>query len=291
MTRARTVLVTGASGFVGRRLLRQLEAVGWRTRALVHRRAVQGAHEVVSGDLSDMASLQRAVRGTDALVHLAALTHARRASRYRKVNVDGTGRLLRAADAGGVRRIVYVSTRAISAAGGAYSVSKLEAERLVAAAAAETVIVRLPEIYGAGGSEGIDDMIDRARRGAVIPIVGSGDDEMRPVHVDDAVAALVAALRPDAPPGAVYTLAGETMTVREVAETCRAVLDSHSRLVHVPVAVVRVASLTARVLPLPVYPDQLARLRAPKPEPSSSVESELEFAPRPLQQGLEGLSR
>jgi nucleoside-diphosphate-sugar epimerase len=286
MTGGRTVLVTGAAGSLGRRLLRRLAGDGWRTRALVHHRAVPDADETLAGDLADAASLARAVAGADAVVHLAAVTHARRPEAYRAVNAAGTARLLRAAEAAGVRRFLHISTRAISDAGGAYSASKLEAEELVAASAVEHVIVRLPEVYGAGGTEGIDDMVDRARRNAPIVVVGRGDDELRPVHVDDAIAALAAALGSGARPGAVYTLAGERHTARDVADICRAAFRSRSRIVGLPVAAVAAGSLAARVLPLPLYPDQLARLRAPKPEPSPEAAADLGFAPRSLADGL-----
>ena len=98
-----------------------------------------------------------------------------------------------------------------------------------------------------------------------IPLVGGGADEVCPVHVDDVTAALAAAL--DAPAGRIYTLAGECMSTRAFAYPC---IDAFGggRIVPVPVTAVRALSLAARVAPLPLYPDQLARLRAPKPPPS-----------------------
>jgi NADH dehydrogenase len=257
---------------------------------LTHRRPVPDADESVAGDLADHASLVRAVTGAEAVVHLAALTHARHPDAYREVNLAGTERLLRAAEAAGVGRFVHVSTRAISRRGGAYSVSKLEAERAVAAAHVAAVVVRLPEVYGAGGTEGIDDILARTRRGAPILLVGRGDDELRPLHVDDAVAALVAALGGTARVGHVYTLAGERHTARDVAELCRRVLGSRSRIVGVPTVVVRGASTAARWMPLPLYPDQLARLAAPKPDLSPEAAADLGFSARPLADGLRELA-
>jgi uncharacterized protein YbjT (DUF2867 family) len=85
--------------------------------------------------------------------------------------------------------------------------------------------------------------------------------------------------------GNTYTLAGECLTARELAEACIRVFGSRSRIVQVPEPLVAALSVAARVLPLPLYPDQLARLRAPKPEPSPDPE-ELGFRPRPLEDGL-----
>jgi NADH dehydrogenase len=281
---ARTVLVTGAAGGLGRALLPALRDRGWTVRALVHRRPVAGADEQFAGDLGDAASLERAAAGVDAVLHLAARTHARRAADYVEANVEGTRRLL----AAGVPRFLHVSTRAIGEGGGGYSESKRAAERLVEGSGAAWTIVRLPEVYGAGSAEGVDAIIDSARKGGVIPVVGRGDDEVCPVHVDDVTVALAAAL--DAPPGRTYTLAGECTTTRAFAEACVAHFGG-GRIVSVPVAAVRALSLAARVAPLPLYPDQLARLRAPKPPPTPEAGPDLGFAPRPLRDGLLALDR
>jgi nucleoside-diphosphate-sugar epimerase len=282
------VLVTGAAGGLGRALVPVMRAEGWRVRALVHRRPVPEADDTVVGDLLDDAALERAASGVTAVLHLAARTHARRATDYERANVDGTRRLLGAARAAGVERFVHVSTRAIDASGGAYSVTKRMAERLVEDSGMNWVIVRLPEIYGAGAEEGVDEIVARARRGAVIPVVGRGQDRVCPVHVDDVTGALATALT--APPGKVHTLAGECMTVRQFARACVATFGGASRVVGVPVAALSAVSLAARVLPLPLYPDQLARLRAPKPTRSPDAGPDLGFDPRPLADGLRALA-
>jgi 2-alkyl-3-oxoalkanoate reductase len=288
---AAPILVTGASSAIGTRVVEQLRGQGRAVRCLVRHRPVAAADEYVQGDLADAGSLDAAVAGADAVVHLAAVTHARRPRDYVEANVHGTQRLLDAAGRHGVRRFVHVSTRAVSPTGGAYSESKLAAERAVAQAPVEHTIVRLSEMYGGAGAEGIDDIVSRARRGAAIPIVGEGAERVCPMHVDDAVAALVAAVRAPAAAGRTYTLGGECMSIRDFAEACTRAFSTVSRLRPVPVTAVMAAGLLARVLPLPIYPDQLARLRAEdKPQPSAEAEQELGFHTRPLAEGLAALS-
>jgi NADH dehydrogenase len=286
LTTGAVVLVTGAAGGLGSALVPVLREHGWRVRALGHRRPVAAADETVHGDLADQASLERAVAGAHAVLHLAARTHARRAADYDAVNAMGTQALLGAAERAGARRFVHVSTRAISAAGGAYSRSKLAAEQQVEGSRLEWTIVRLPEVYGMGSEEGVDDIIGRARRGAAIPVVGRGDDVVCPVHVDDVTSALAAAVSAPAAARRIYTLAGECLSVRRFAEACIEASGERSRIVGVPVPALRVLGLAARLVPLPLYPDQLARLRAPKPAGSPEAHAELGFASRPLREGV-----
>jgi nucleoside-diphosphate-sugar epimerase len=284
-----TVLVTGAAGGVGRALVPALRDHGWSVRALAHRRAVPEADEQVDGDLLDGRGLDEATRGVAAAVHLAARTHARRGADYESLNVGGTRRLLEALARAGARRLVHVSTRAIDPQGGDYSRSKAAAEEAVRASGLDFTIVRLPEVYGAGSREGVDAVLARVRAGRPVPLVGAGSDEVCPIPLADAVAAIAAALEnPDAV-GRTYTLAGECVTLRRFVELAAAAAGSRSRIVGVPAAAVGLASVAARVLPLPIFPDQLARLRAPKPPATPAAAGDLGFRPPPLEQGLRGL--
>ena len=259
-------------------------------RCLVRRRPVANADELVRGDLGDSSTLDAAVEGAQIVLHAAALTHARRSRDYIETNVIGTQRLLEAAARHDVGRFVHVSTRAVSESGGAYSVSKHLAERVVRDAPLEHTIVRLSEMYGGDGAEGIDQIVCRARRGAPIPVVGKGADRVCPMHIDDAAAALAGAVAAPAAHGRTYTLGGECITTREFAEACRRAFSSDSRVWPVAVTAVAVVGALGRVLPLPIYPDQLARLRAAdKPQVSPEAERELGFRARPLAEGLRSL--
>jgi nucleoside-diphosphate-sugar epimerase len=280
----RVVLVTGASGRVGRALLPELRRAGWRTRALVHRRPVPGADEAAPGDLGDPSGLAAAAAGVGAVVHCAAATHARRAHTYDAVNLAGTQNLLRAVADAGVGHFLHVSTCAIDPAGGPYSRSKASAERLVAASGLPFTIVRLPELYG-GDGPGLDAVVAWARRGRPIPVVGDGRYVVCPLAVGEAAATLAGVLGRTAA-GLTYTLSGECTTVREFAETCARLAGGRSRVVGVPVAAVAVLSALARVAPLPLYPDQLAQLRSPKCRDADDARRDLGFQAQPLVEGL-----
>jgi NADH dehydrogenase len=282
------VLVTGGSGVVGSLLLGALADQGWGRRCLVHRHPVNGVEEAHVGDLCDPSSLRHAASGVTAIVHLAALTHSRSAKLYEDVNFRGTQNLLQAARVAGVRRFLFISSRAISPEGGAYSRSKLRAEEAVRASDLEWTIIRLPEIYGAGSAEGVDRIIALARSGARIPVIGRGNDILCPVHVDDVIPSCVRALTAVESIARTYTLAGPCLTMRDFANAAADVFGQAPRTISIPAPLVAALATVSRVIPVPVYPDQLARLRSPKPSASPEAEIDLGFHPRPL---LEGLAR
>lgn len=282
----RVVLVTGAAGRLGTLVCAALQDDGWFVRALRHRHVPTVCDELVSGSLTNRTGLDAAVTGVDAVAHLAAVTHARFRGTYHEVNVAGTSNLLHAAHAAEVGRFLFVSSRAAVTGGGAYSSSKVEAETLVRDAGLPYTIVRLPEIYGAGGREGVDAVIRQARAGRAVPVLGGAAARVCPVHVDDAIRALVAALDAPTSAGKTYTLAGDCLTLEEFARLCIELLGSRSSIVRVPVWALRAIVPLSRVLPLPLYPDQLARLLVPKPESSRDANVDLAFRSRPFSEGL-----
>jgi nucleoside-diphosphate-sugar epimerase len=286
MTRRGVVLVTGAAGGIGSALIPVLERAGWTVRALVHERPVSAASEFVRGSLDAPATLAEACDGVDGVLHLAAVTHARRGRAYMRVNVEGTRNLCDAARTSGVARFVLGSSRSATEGGGAYCASKLRSEEEVRGCGVEFVIVRLPEIYGSNGREGTETIRRQAARGAPIPIVGAGNETICPTHLNDVLEPLGRALEIEQAAGHTYTLGGECVSVRAYAEACIASSGSKSRIVSVPTILAVGLANFGRLPGVPVYPDQVTRLRAKKPSPSPEASAHLGFAPRSLSQGL-----
>jgi nucleoside-diphosphate-sugar epimerase len=284
------LLVTGP-GKLGARLLPRLAGQGVTGRVL-HRRAaleVPPAWETVRADVTEPRSLDGVADGCDGILHLAALTHTNETRRYELVNAGGTENLLAAARQAGVRRFVHVSTRAISAAGGAYSRSKLRAEEAVREAGIPWTIVRPAEVYGAGG-EGLSAVIERVRDQRWIPVIGNGGYRLAPVFVDDVVDGLCAAVLAPAA-GRVFHLAGpEEITFRQLVERLAAYFGKRARRLRVPAAALHGAALLLARLPLehpPLYADQVPRLLSPKPYEIAAAAAELGFRPRRLEDGLD----
>lgn len=207
--------VTGAGGFVGRRLVDRLLGQGTRVRALV-RRGLVGAVprdglERVRGDVTDPASLRRAIAGCEVVFHCAwggeSLEDARR------INVGGTVHLVEAAAAGGVGRLVHVSTMAVHGdrlpavltedvpfdlGGDAYGVSKAEGERAALergrACGVEIVALRPSLVYGPHAPFWLVGYFERVRREQVA-LVDEGRGLANLLFVDDLVDAMLAAAR------------------------------------------------------------------------------------------------
>lgn len=235
-----TVLVTGASGMLGRGLACRLVEDGWSVRTLQRRASgVPGAVDV-RGSVTDPDAVARAVDGVAGVVHLAAKVDiVGPEAEYRAVNVEGTRALLDAARTAGVTRTVFVSSPSVAHTGdslvgagaapaepesarGPYARTKAAAERLALAAdqpGFRVVAVRPHVVWGPGDTQLVGRIVERARAGR-LPVLGTGAPLIDTTYVDNAVDALVAALvAPEAAYGHAYVVTnGEPRPVRELVD-------------------------------------------------------------------------
>ena len=239
------VLATGASGFLGRAVVRALQDAGHDVRTLQRRPSgVPGADDRL-GSVTDPDATAAAVEGVDAIVHLAAkVSLAGDPGEFRAVNVEGTRTLLDAAAAAGVTRTVHVSSPSVAHAGhalagvgaepadpvgarGEYARTKAEAELLALSRAGESaslVAIRPHLVWGPGDTQLIARVVDRARRGR-LPLLNGGTALIDSTYVDNAASGIVAALeRVDDVSGRAYVLTnGEPRPVGDLlAGICRA---------------------------------------------------------------------
>ena len=189
--------ITGATGFVGSRLLTKARAAGHDIRALTRRpmRKRKGI-EWIDGALDHGDSLDRLVEGADAVVHVAGVINAPDAAGFEQGNVAGTAAMLAAAEKAGVKRFVHVSSLAAREPGlSLYGASKARSERLVEQSPLSSVIVRPPAVYGPGDKE-ILELFRMAAKGVVLlPPRG----RLSVVHVDDLARLLLALADPAMP--------------------------------------------------------------------------------------------
>jgi nucleoside-diphosphate-sugar epimerase len=194
-----TLALTGATGFVGSRLMNLALAGGHQVRALTRRQQeARSGVTWIDGALDRPDSLALLVDGADAVIHVAGVINSRGAAGFEAANVLGTAAVLAAAEQAGTFRFVHVSSLAarepeLSLYGG----SKGRAEALVAASSLSTAIVRPPAIYGPGDRE-LLEMFKMASRGFVVL---PPDGRLSLLHVDDLSQLLLALAAPGAPAG------------------------------------------------------------------------------------------
>jgi nucleoside-diphosphate-sugar epimerase len=209
------VLVTGATGFIGYEVARQLAQAGMRPRLAV-RRPIRGAlvarlpAEIVAADLRSPTSLTRAAQGMDAVIHLGARAAFESYARLRSSIVEGSRSMVRAAAEAGVRRFIYGSSLFVypsltepigpgTKPGPRldYGRAKLEAERILSEEAERAGIsflaLRLPHVYGAR-----DLFFSRLARGrGRLAVPGRGTNRFSHMHVEDSARVLIAAAEGD----------------------------------------------------------------------------------------------
>ncbi|MFW3169195.1 NAD-dependent epimerase/dehydratase family protein [Geodermatophilus sp. CPCC 206100] len=251
--------MTGASGMLGRATAQALLAGGDEVTVLQRRPAGLPCREVL-GDVADPAAVARAVRGQDAVLHLAAKVDVTGPwSDYARANIEGTRTVVAACRTAGVARLVHVSSPSVAHAGAAltgagadpadpararghYSRSKAVAEReaLAADSAALAVLAVRPHlVWGPGDPQLVERIVARARAGR-LPVVGTGGALVDTTYVDNAAAALVAAVHACGPVHgeALVVSNGEPRPVGEViARLCRAAgVPEPTRSVPLPAA-------------------------------------------------------
>lgn len=249
------ILVTGASGMLGRATAEALLVRGDEVCVLQRRPAGLPCREVL-GDVADPEVVRRAARGEDAVLHLAAKVDVvGRWADYARVNIDGTRAVVDACRSADVGRLVHVSSPAVAHAGaplvgvtaepadpdrarGHYARSKASAERLALEADSEALAVlaiRPHLVWGPGDTQLVARVIARAQAGR-LPVLGTGAALIDTTYVDNARDAMVAAVdacgRVHGEPLVVSN--GEPRPVREMVERLCAAAGVRSPRVRVP---------------------------------------------------------
>jgi nucleoside-diphosphate-sugar epimerase len=251
----KTIALTGATGFIGRRLVVALAANGWRVRLLLRRDPVvsewRGIEpQVVAGDLSDTGALDRLVDGVDQVIHVAGLIKAARRQDFYAINATGSMAVAEAMTrrAPGAR-LLHVSTIAarepqLSDYAGSKRAGEDAVRRQLGALA---TVIRPPAVYGPGDRETL--VFFQLARGRFVPLAGTADARAAMIHVDDLIAVLVAMLQ--APGGGVWTAADarpEGYGWAEVFGAAAAAVGNHrARLFHAPAGVLKVAAMAGDI--------------------------------------------
>ena len=281
------VLVTGGAGFIGRALVTALLAEGRRVRVLVRRAdaaaslAALGAESMV-GDLLDPAAMQRAAAGVTSVFHLAGRLFAPAvpAQEYQRLHVDATVALLEACAANRLESFVLCSTTGVHGPTGpapareddpghpqnAYETTKADAERaaiVVASRAAFPLIIARPGlVYGPGDRHLLGWF--RSIRAGYYRVIGSGENKLHPIYIDDTVRALRLCAAARQPAGRAYHLVGSrAVTMRELSDAIGTAVGRAVPRTHLPSWLAYTAGAAFEALPVPrkVLPLTRSRVR------------------------------
>ena len=263
------VLVTGATGFVGRALCQDLGRRGWQVNAAVRNQArlPEGCQPRIVGDIGPNTNWTEALEGVDAVAHLAARVHFMREraedplASFRQTNVEGTLQLARAAARAGVGRFVFLSS--VKALGDAspggpltdasppnpedpYGVSKREAEtglsELAARSGMEVAILRPPLVYGPGVKGNFLSLLRLIERGVPLPLAAIANQRSL-LYLGNLVDAVDLCLSHDGAAGRTFLIRdGEDLSTPALVRRLAAALGRRAPLFPLPEGVLRLAA-------------------------------------------------
>ena len=286
-----TVLVTGATGFLGRRVVTKLLEHNYPVRCLVHspgreRIFPPEAVDVYYGDIADANALTSACRGVQQIVHLVAVIRERGSRSFDAVNRAGVANLVAAAQAaGGGQHFIQVS--AVGAANDPtyrYLFSKWQGERAVADSGLPYTILRPSLIFGAG-DEFLNSLAALVRLFPLVPVAASGRNRLQPIHVDDVAQCIALTLgRQDLRGRAVDIGGPEQISYNDIVRTVARAMGKRRGRLHIPLWLMRlnVAAMQVVMRHPPLTTEMLKMLRVRNVAEVGTVAETFGFAPRRL---------
>jgi uncharacterized protein YbjT (DUF2867 family) len=264
------ILLTGGTGFVGRKIAHALRAQSLDVRCLVREPSraetlSTWGCELVRGDVTDAATLRRAVAGCDVVIHLVAIVAGRR-TEFERVMTRGTQDLVASAKDAGVHRFVLMSALGVSDETKEltpYYAAKWEMELAVKESGLEHVIFRPSFVFGRDGGV-LPIFVRQVRWLPLTPVIGDGKRRLQPIWVEDVAAYFARAVDLPGAANRTFELGGpDVVTWNELYERIAKVLGKRRARVNVPTAVVRPAAALVERLPRPpITRDQVTMIEA-----------------------------
>jgi len=295
------VLVTGGTGFLGRQVVRALVARGYLPRLLVRDGSesripeeIRKVCRVTPGDVTDPESVDNAIQGTNAVVHLAGIVREfpARGLTFERIHVKATRNVVKAARRWEIGRLIHVSALGARAgAPGAFFDSKGRGEEIVRNSELRWTVFRPSAVFGPG-DRFIDTLIGVVRRSPVVPVPGDGRVRYRPVFAGDVAYAIADALsRPQAEGRSIDLGGPESLSLDEIVDAVARAVGRRRAKAHVPMALLRplVRSLS-RFRKFPFSPEEIEFLAEDNVCESAPYWSEIGRAPASLDVYLESVA-
>ena len=285
------ILVTGASGFVGRNVVKALRTRGKEVRCFIRtpsrEKAVADYHvEMAYGDILNLSALKEAMRGVDTVVHLVAIIREKRNEKFDLINRRGTESVIQAAKEEGVRHFVHMS--AIGAHDNPaypYLYSKWQGEQAVINSGLTYTIFR-PSIQFGEGDEFINPLAGVIKAFPLVPVVGPGEVRLQPISVEE-VGAMISLVVDDPHfGGRTIEIGGpDQLTYNEIVDIIGKTLKVRRFRAHLPVPLMKGLTriMEAVISNPPVTTSQLELLALDNVTDIDSVEKTFKVNPRSLE--------
>ena len=289
------ILVTGATGFVGRNVVKELVYQGYQVRGLVHSQRNLGrlkhqSVETVTGDITDLDSLKKVFEGVQTVFSCVGIIYETKSANFDSIHVLGTGNLVEMALENKVQRFTHISAlgtrpNAVSR----YHQSKFRAEQIIQDSGLTYTVFRPSILFGPE-----DDFINRFARmlkyNPVFPLVGEGKSKLQPLYIKDLVKCAVVSLKIAEARNKIFEIGGpRPMTLLEILAVVKKFRGYgrrfHPRLPYT--TVFNFVKFAEKFLSaLPVTTDQLLMLQEDNVCDNSSVERTFGIKLTSLEEGL-----
>ena len=264
------IVITGATGFVGEEIARQVHAAGHPIRAIV--RDPQRAHwlaerygaELFHGNVLYAPSIEGAMEGAKCVIHLVGIIHEQNENTFERAHTQATQHVVDEAKKSKVKRYVHMSALGTREnARSRYHQTKWAAEEYVRKSGLAWTMFRPSFIYGPH-DKAINTLAQLVRRLPFVPVLGDGQTKIQPISVETVAKAFVAAVHNDDSIGKTYDLCGpDAFTWNELYDKLQRILGTQKRKLHLPLPVARVqAAFFEKILTNPPFTrDQLLMLQ------------------------------
>jgi len=257
------ILITGATGYIGRHLAQRLAAQDERPHCLVRditrAKTILPADKVefVEGDTTQAHTLNAAVQGVDTIVHAAFVTADRKAlssNYYENTNVNGTANLIKAAKDAGVTRIIEIGGLGTKPdKPGSYMQGRYLAEKMLIDSGLDYTIIQPSVLFGKGApfTTGLADLV---RTMPVLPLIGGGGTLFQPIYVEDVVTVIVKVLEnPAGTNKKTYTIGGPAYySFSQIFDELLKVMHKNRLKVYAPTPIIGLGAVVMEaILPKP----------------------------------------
>ena len=291
-----TVLVTGPTGFLGRRVVHKLVEHNYEVRCLVRspgreRIFDQLAVDVYYGDVNNADALASACQGIDQVVHLVGVIREGRNTTYDSVNRVGTENTVAAAvAAGSVSQFLQISAvGAVNDPELPYLKSKWQAEQAVISSGLPYTIIRPSLIFGRG-DEFMNSLASLVRLFPLVPVISGGRNRLQPIWVDDLAQCIALSLSRHDLQGHTLELGGpDQLSYNQIVDIIARAMGKRRMKVHVPLWVMGMnAAVMQRLMSRPpINSEMLKMLRVRNVAELGMVEQTFGFRPRPMEGSID----